>query len=462
MSVSLRRDSLDLILNSKFELHCLSVKIWQDLPDGIELSGHGVIKQNKYGTLYLEFICTKTKYTMKGDLVTKFPLDRLDPSQKLLGEFISLNGTIFTAESFSIEVNAFNRESPHILHTHLPFITFVEERLSDSRENYLYYEFAESLHIPANISNSRTSSSTKSESHCWNETLIELNNFKIRINDEENHRMVRVDGNFEPDDLYDCINFYIGFSGGVLPQPYVVIKHIDDKIISTIKSINNQNTHKRSSNPIPAKIVLSGEKKAESKHSYEFFRKIYEIHQVKRNYFNSIYGQWIQVWHGFQTKNSIAELVLSVAIEGMLNDIYIPVFKRNRIDPLLVSDIDKIKSIIKYMDISGNHKQRLIGSVSYWKNITVSKALDILTDEGVIGENDKKIWSELRNEAAHPQVKNIDILQQQIKRDKMLQCLNLFHKLVLNVVEYTGPVYIFSMEKDTPVELIRYKDVLTD
>lgn len=184
--------------------------------------------------------------------------------------------------------------------------------------------------------------------------------------------------------------------------------------------------------------------------------------EMKHNYFNSIYGQWIQVWHGFQTKNSIAELVLSVAIEGILNDNYIPVFKRNRIDPLLVSDIDRIKSIIKDIDISENHKQRLIGSVSYWKNITVSKALDILTDEGVIGENDKKIWSELRNEAAHPQVKNIDILQQQIKRDKMLQCLNLFHKLVLNVVEYTRPVYIFSMDKDTPVELIRYKDVLDD
>lgn len=462
MSVYLRRDTLDLILNSKFELHCLSVKIWQDLPEGVELSGYGVIKQNKYGTLYLEFICTKNKYTMKGDLVTKFPRDRLDPSQKLLGEFVSLNGTKFTSEGFSIEVNAFNRESPHILHTQLPFITFLEDRLSDSRENYLYYEFAESLHIPANVSNSRTSSSTKSESHCWNETLIELDNFKIRINDEKSYRMVRVDGKFEPDDLYDCINFYIAFSGGVLPQPYVMIKHIDDKIISTIKSINNQNTHKRSSNPIPEKIIIKGDTKAEYKHSYEFFRKTYEIHQRKRKYFNSIYSQWIQVWHGFQSKHSIAELVLSVAIEGILNDIYIPVFKKKRTNPLLISDIDKIKLAIKGMELSENHKQRLMGSVSYWKNITVSKALDILITEGVIGENDKKTWSDLRNEAAHPQVKNIDVLQQQTKRDEILQCLNLFHKLILNVVEYSGPVYICSMSKDTPAELIQYKDVLAD
>lgn len=133
-----------------------------------------------------------------------------------------------------------------------------------------------------------------------------------------------------------------------------------------------------------------------------------------------------------------------------------------RIDPLLISDIDIIKSIVKDISVSENYKQRIIGSISYWKNISASKALDILTNEGVIGENDKKIWSNLRNEVAHPQVKNIDILQQQIKRDKTLQCLNLFHKLVLNVVEYTGPVNMFSMDKDTPVELIRYKDVLAD
>lgn len=140
--------------------------------------------------------------------------------------------------------------------------------------------------------------------------------------------MVRVSGHFESVDLYDCINFYIGFSGGVLPQPYIVIKHVDDKIISSIKSINNRNTHKRSSNPIPERITVK--EKSESNHSYDFFRKIYETHQMKRDYFNSIYGQWIQVWHGFQTKDTIAELVLSVVIEGILNDIYIPVFKKNR------------------------------------------------------------------------------------------------------------------------------------
>lgn len=462
MSVYLNRDALNSILNSKFKIHCLSVKIWQAIPDGIELSGHGIIKQNKYGTLYLEFICTENKCSLKGDLVTKFPRDRLDPSEKLLGEFISLNGTKLTSEGFSVEINAFNRESPHVLRTQLPSITFVEDRLSDLRENFLRYEFAESLHIPANVSNSRTSSSTKYESHIWNETLIELEDFKIRINDEKNYSMVRVTGDFEPEDLYDCINFYIGFSGGVLPQPYVVIKHTGDKEVTTIRSVNNQNTHKRSSNPIPERVVTGSGKKAETEHSYELFNRIYDICQKERDYFKSIYSQWVQVWHGFHTQSSIAELVLSVAIEGILNDIYIPAFKKNRADSLLISEIERIKKLINELEISRDHKQRLMGSVSYWKNITVSKALDILISEGIVSDSDKKIWADIRNEAAHPQLKNIDFPQQQAKRDKVLQCLNLFHKLILNVVQYSGPVHVFAIDKDTPVELIQYKNVLSD
>ncbi|KHN51224.1 hypothetical protein [Pectobacterium fontis] len=390
MSTYLNRKTIDSILNSKLELHCLSVRIWQNIPDGLELSGHGVIRQNKYGTLYLEFICTKSQYTIKNGFLQKYPSDSLNPLEKLFAEFISLEGMKFTAEGFSIELNIFDCNSTHILYTKLPFITFVENRLSDSRDDYLYYEFAESLHIPANISNRKTSSSTESESYSWNETFIELNEFKVRINNEEKFRMVRVTGNFDPDDLYDCINFYVGFSGGVFPQPYVVIKNKDDKIVSTIKSINNQNTHKRSSNPIPEQVINDMGKKYEVEHSYELFKKIHEVHQKKRDYFNSIYSQWVQVWYGFQTKNSITELVLSVAIEGILNDIYIPAFKKNRIDNKLISDIEKIKSFIKEINVSENHKQRLISSVSYWKNITVSKALDVLITEGVIDVGDKK------------------------------------------------------------------------
>ncbi|WP_407732144.1 hypothetical protein ACJJVG_04560 [Pseudocitrobacter faecalis] len=462
MSVFLNRKTLDLILNSEFELHCLSVKIWQSILDGIELSGHGIIKQNKYGVLYLELVCTNIQCSLRNNLVRRFPGDRLDQSEKLFAEFTALDGTVLTSEGFSVEINAFSRHSPHVFYIQLPFITFVEDRLSDSRKNYLYYEFAESLHIPANVSNSRTSSSTKSESYCWNETLIELDSLKIRVNDEEEYRSVRVHGNFEPNDLYECINFYIGFSGGVLPQPYVVEKHIDDKIISTIKSINNQNTHKKSSNPIPDRVIIGTGTKSEIEHSYELFKKIYYLHKEKRDYFNSIYSQWVQVWHGFQTKNSITELVISVAIEGVLNDIYIPVFRRTKTDLSLISDIEEIKGLIKNLEISKEHKQRLIGSVSYWKNVTASKALDILISEGVISHSDKRIWSDIRNEAAHPQVKDLDFSQQQAKRDKILQCLNLFHKLMLNVMGYSGPVNIFAMGENNPAELIQNKNVLAN
>lgn len=45
------------VRSSEMEIHCLSVRIWQNHVDGLRLNGHGTIKQNKFGTLFLEMVC---------------------------------------------------------------------------------------------------------------------------------------------------------------------------------------------------------------------------------------------------------------------------------------------------------------------------------------------------------------------------------------------------------------------
>ncbi len=50
---------LENIRNYNFEMHCPSVKIYQQ--QGLILEGYGVIKINDFGTFYLEFICLKKK-----------------------------------------------------------------------------------------------------------------------------------------------------------------------------------------------------------------------------------------------------------------------------------------------------------------------------------------------------------------------------------------------------------------
>lgn len=185
-----------------------------------------------------------------------------------------------------------------------------------------------------------------------------------------------------------------------------------------------------------------------------------KLHKEHINFFNCIYSQWERTWHGFNSTGDISELVLTVAIEGILNDVYIPTFKQTRVDNELEKAVSLIKKQLDALELNKEHLSRLKMSVSYWKNITAAKSLDILISENVINKNDKKIWNEIRNASAHPKNKELNNIEEQLKREKVLICLNLFHKLVLNVVGYTGPVSLFS-DHNPDLFMLQHKNVLS-
>ncbi|ARP40820.1 hypothetical protein [Vibrio syngnathi] len=457
------KNAFKVIRNTELKIHCLSVRIWQDMPNGIELTGHGTIKQNKFGTLYIEFVCTNTVYNppsgARRSLNARIPANSLNPSEKIYAEFEALNGERFTSEGFTLTINLFERNRNKVIYIHLPYVQSVKEREgSNHHSNYLYYEFCEKVDVPANVLN-ETKSTKGSESSSWDETKIEHDSFELVVQDETDHTIVKVSGDFDTEKMVACANFYIGFSCGVMPQAYVVVESMGSKSVTRIKSFNNQNSRKRSSNPIPSDVGIDG--KASGAHSYDLFKQIFSLQQNEPNRFASIWGQWERVWYGFTSVDEISELVLSVAVEGLLNDVYIPVFKQTRTDAELEAEINAIKKMFDELDISKAHRDRLKGSVSYWKNITAAKALDLLVSEGVIDTNDKKVWNKLRNDSAHPKIKELNSAEEQEKLDNVLDCLNLFHRLVLNIIGYTGPVNIFSAGQDRPLSMIQNKDVLS-
>lgn len=457
------KKAFKVIRNTELKIHCLSVRIWQDMPNGIELTGHGTIKQNKFGTLYVEFVCTNTVYNLpsgsRRNLNERIPANSLNPSEKVYAEFETLNGERFTSEGFTFTINLLRINFNKVIYFQLPYVQSVTDREgSNHHSNYLYYEFCEKVDIPTNVWN-ETKSTKGTGSSSWDETKIEHYNFKLVVQTEIDHTTVKVSGDFNTEKMIASANFYMGFSCGVVPQTYVVMENIGNKSVTRIKSFNNQNSRKRSSNPIPSNVAVDG--KANGDHSYDLFKQIYGLQQNEPNRFASISGQWERVWYGFTSVDEISELVLSVAIEGLLNDIYIPVLKKTRIDAELEAEIDAITKLIDALDIAQAHRNRLKGSVTYWKNITAAKALDLLIGEGVIDTNDKKVWKKLRNDSAHPKIKELNSAEKQKKLDDVLGCLNLFHRLVLNIIGYTGPVNIFSAGEDRSLAMIQNKDVLS-
>jgi hypothetical protein len=462
--MNLSEELLAAIRCCELKLHCSNIRIWQNNSDGISLSGHGIIQQNKFGNLYVEFVRTNTKYELKGgkfkSLVMQFPDDSFDQSQIIYAEFELLNGDIFTSEGFSLQLNLMFRNSHQVMLIRLPLIKLTEPRKSsDHSKCYLYYEIGEKADIPANKMN-QIKSTKGFESSSRNETEIVIDSAQINIFKEKKHTEVRVRGNFEVNNIVDNINFYLGVSCGINPQPYLQIINVGKESHTIIKSIDNQKSNQTLLNLIPSNLAVDG--KANGEHSYQLLKNIAILNKLEPKRFLSLYSQWERVWYGFTSVNEISELVLTVAIEGLLNDIFIPVFKKTRIDEQLTEEIKVINENISKLPISPEHISRLSGSVSYWKNITAKKALDILEEENVITSEDKKVWEKLRNRCAHPTIKVSNSAEEQKRRDAVLSCLDLLNKLVLNIIGYSGAVNLINpkVNKVDPVHVIIHKDVL--
>ena len=57
----LSNELIKQIRTGELILHCVEVEIFQKVDNGLKMLGHGTIKINSVGTIYLEFICTHSE-----------------------------------------------------------------------------------------------------------------------------------------------------------------------------------------------------------------------------------------------------------------------------------------------------------------------------------------------------------------------------------------------------------------
>lgn len=449
------------IRTGELVLHCVEVEVSQAIDNGLKMSGHGTIKINSVGTIYLEFICTHSKNAPHTFLSEKIPKDPLNYEERLYLRVKTLNGNEYKSDGFSINVNIHSSSLPAHYYIILSSIySLCDAELPKSKEDsYLYFEFADHFNIPSNKKNSVVSS-LGSESHSWNQTVIQMDDYSVSMVKHKNYTEVNATGCFEPDKLFKCLKFYIGFSSASMLQPYYMVSNINDTEKETIHSISNKQKRQTSSSPMVANA--GGEKYRDSTYHYTLLENMQILQKNKPTHFDSIYSQWERVWYSFQSKNSIMSLTLSVAIEGLLNDIYIPAIKSRDENLELNTEIDEIKTQIKSLELTSEQRNRLLGSVSYWKNITAAKALNYLVEHKIITIDDKKLWQKLRNESAHPKVRENDLAKERLELEQVLSCLNLFHKLILNTLTFSGPIIIFQADRKFTCEELSHTDILSE
>lgn len=447
------------VRNGDLHLHFTHIKIWQKTENGILLEGYGSISINKVGSLHLEFICLRGSNLPKDGWGLKIPTDTLESSQKLYFEAKTIRGEVFRANSFYIHFDIDCHLMPKIYNVILRSITRDFFSYTQNKEsNYLYFEFEEGCDIPCNVSNSVVSS-LGSESHAYNQAKINFDNYEISYIKHDTHKEISVNGVFDVEMIMESLKLYIGFGHGTFIQPYVAIK--DNEFTLYSRNYNYKNL--QSTNPLPSNYIFNNQR---YEYHYELLKLIISKHESDYNTFISIYSQWQRTWRAFNTDDSILSLTLAVSIEGILNDIYIPVFEKKL--KLIDQDktIESIKKEIKKLKVSDIYKDRLCNSISYLSKITAAKALVTLEEKEVISNDERKAWTKLRNSSAHPKM-NDNITNNKSKdrdrdrdRDNMLMCINLFNTLIFNVFSYTGPRNYCSVKPTKENDLIIHVDVL--
>jgi len=447
---------IDAMHQGKLDLHCIEVSISQKFETGLNLKGYGILKVNKAGTIYLEFICKEASKMPVKSFYTAFPEDPFDSSQKLYLEAMTLDGESIYAEEFSLRVNFFTQQPPYKLHVFLHEIYFLyPTEYLENTENYLYFELLEKAMIPANKMNT-VNTSYGEESTFWNEAEIDIGDAKVAIIDKKDRVVVQATGVFDEDDFYKTLLFYLGLSAGIMPQPYCIIRRNGSNTALHLKSTNKAFNNKRIPAPFPA---------ASSGHNWPnyHYNILKEMNAVNRNSpirFDSSYSQWMRVWHAFNSENSIAILTLGVAIEGLLNDIFIPALEL--IEPNNEFEDIKAKLITELgrIEADAEHKKALVKHVERWGNIHAGKALSLLVEKGLVPNSEKIAWGDLRNAAAHPKFKENSEARQEKEHKRMSFCLNLFYRLILNVFSFEGAVFEFGKVRDAKLIKRSYVNVL--
>lgn len=449
--MSISDDELKIVRENSIEWHCHEISIYQeDVVDGYNFSGYGIIKSADKGSLYLEFVCLET--SKRVDFREDIPKNPFDEKQYLTMEGVMLSGTRVTSGNLRIkpEIENMNPDKPTIYIIHLQSVTLHETSGLGYKSNQtLHFEFKGECRIPTNKSNT-TESTLGKRSFGWNQTVLTHEDKEINIIRRDGYTQVNChfeDSNL--DDLREGLLFYLGFSSGRFVQPYVVIQRNGSETNTTIYSVDDSLIYQVIPPPI-SDVAYDADKKSFENHHFELFSNILNIKKRDNKLFESTYSQWSRVWHSFSSyERGVLMLSLSVAVEGVLNDIFIPILsKLNKNDKFDIEKERIISSINNLSEIDNDHLDSITKYISRWGNIHPKKAIEMLVDKGLLTEKQKKCWGVLRNSSAHPKLVKVSEGRREKDYNRIITCLGLFYRLILSAYLYKGPLYAYEKIKD--------------
>ncbi|HGM5860425.1 hypothetical protein I5R11_17635 [Serratia marcescens] len=154
---------------------------------------------------------------------------------------------------------------------------------------------------------------------------------------------------------------------------------------------------------------------------------------------DNFFNYWWKIYKSWAGSIENSALSLTVSIEGVLNE-YFKSYMVTEED--FIDEAKKTKIIIEDLLIDERIKSRLVQNLNGAGRGTPKNALYKLVTKGVISKDLADCWVKLRSKSAHAVEINGNAREQYIY--DYMKCLELFYKLLFEVVGYKGKYISFS------------------
>ncbi|WIG54572.1 MAG: hypothetical protein OJF61_000358 [Rhodanobacteraceae bacterium] len=148
-----------------------------------------------------------------------------------------------------------------------------------------------------------------------------------------------------------------------------------------------------------------------------------------------LYRFWWRILRSYQSDIENSSLVLSVAIEGVLQALFL---SEHDADAEFCRLVGAAEPAIERLDIDERVRSSLFRSLDHSIAPKPQEAMRRLREQCVLADAHIKAWGELRHKGAHGAMLEDDLEKYQNHLDRYHCCLDLFYRILFTAVGYRG------------------------
>lgn len=256
---------------------------------------------------------------------------------------------------------------------------------------------------------------------------IPLANATCTLRKHETHLEVTVQSAIDLADEYlSRVLEGIGVAIGSHLQPHLKSAKVSESRQVVIYSINARADSARLPPPIPTNYPHHA---AELAHFVTLF-----IDRVVTNH-SQLVGYWYRILRAFPNDLENSALVLTTSIEGLIK---VHFQSLGGADEEFLKQLAEAEPLLTKLKIGDRARSRLLSTLRNAKAPTPRNALFALEKSGTLPKDLISLWTKLRNKSAHADELKMENHELQEFIDELHGCLELFYRLVMHHLAYSG------------------------